>query len=84
LNEGEYVYVEYSKTALFGSFLPDEMRGKTLKREEDTNEEEETDCGVMDSEVNAAFLCSHAKRPHKTWQSTSVRFQHYFGPLCAC
>jgi hypothetical protein len=43
----------------FGTFLPDDMRGKTLKRKEDTNEEGETDCGVIDSEV-IAFLCSHA------------------------
>ena len=43
----------------FGTFLPYDMRGKTLKRKEGTNEEEETDCGVIDSEV-IAFLCSHA------------------------
>ena len=38
----------------FGTFLPDDMRGKALKRKEDTDEEEETDCGVIDSEVIAS------------------------------
>jgi histone deacetylase complex regulatory component SIN3 len=44
----------------FGAFLPDNMKGKALERKEDTNEEAETDCGIMDSEV-APFLCSARK-----------------------